>query len=938
MYWNVITPAGCRIDGSDLIQPFECPYDNILRVEHWEHNEERLGKAQLYLPRPPAFLKSPHLSPAVRNSQLTVRVVPHEEWAKTYPRQRVCFKACAGDSDPLSLCMRDCAGGVTIPEGATGAQLRQMLDGARGARVLRVIGAGSALATPGKDASAPKDFNDAMAEVLPATWCCNKAGTRKHKLPEPLTGRREDANVAIEAALRAPLDESILGSGANAGAATTGAAVQPEAGSALPVAALGGDVPLADYARTVEHDAPLPGVPTPAQTLRPESFSVPLVEVVRRAHSEYSHPATFVAFGTISAKAQVLNWVDNMLRRNLLSHVVVAMDDQLHAALLAAGVSTYHLDCGLGNSDVRGSEEGFRQLGMCKVAFLYGMLARGVHVVLSDNDALWLRDPVPYLLDPKWTSAHIFISTDCLGAIADAAMTGPAPSEKDRGVSTDGGSEVSMRLKYGAEGDLSKLPWYAHPRLGGHAWERNGNIVESAFNTGMLFFRASAETLQFAREWVGAMDDAMQAFRAGKQMHVRDDQQAFNNLIRDHFLPPKVVVPQTTARIFRAHAGKLALLIMPLSVVANGHTYFAQRSSQVAGLVPYGVHNTYNFHGSDGKEARFREAGLWADERAARGAALAQAASGASAREKFLTWAPGVPIEVLAPAGKQTAPAMAHMRAVAYQLLSMRNAAAYAKVLNRTLVVPPMMCYCDRYYNVIAGGDSPEKASCRAPGSDLVLPFVCPMDYLIDPGSLDKAGLRWRSHAFLGGGHTGGDAEPGAAALQRSTPRRLPRREVSVALNVAAASKAVDDTLALWGITAEIRELLAASGAFAEGPLLASTGGGDGGGGLVGMVADVRMSETQAQAVASVGGAAAAGLSASGEGAAGKGAVLTALQTAADADVLVLSSAATAACGDDAKALGAANGAVQGIFTSMWCCTPKGTIPHNKLPAMDSAC
>ena len=560
----------------------------------------------------------------------------------------------------------------------------------------------------------------------------------------------------------------------------------------------------------------LPGVPTPAQTLRPESFSVPLVEVVRRAHSEYSHPATFVAFGTISAKAQVLNWVDNMLRRNLLSHVVVAMDDQLHAALLAAGVSTYHLDCGLGNSDVRGSEEGFRQLGMCKVAFLYGMLARGVHVVLSDNDALWLRDPVPYLLDPKWTSAHIFISTDCLGAIADAAMTGPAPSEKDRGVSTDGGSEVSMRLKYGAEGDLSKLPWYAHPRLGGHAWERNGNIVESAFNTGMLFFRASAETLQFAREWVGAMDDAMQAFRAGKQMHVRDDQQAFNNLIRDHFLPPKVVVPQTTARIFHAHAGKLALLIMPLSVVANGHTYFAQRSSQVAGLVPYGVHNTYNFHGSDGKEARFREAGLWADERAARGAALAQAASGASAREKFLTWAPGVPIDVLAPAGKQIAPAMAHMRAVAYQLLSMRNAAAYAKVLNRTLVVPPMMCYCDRYYNVIAGGDSPEKASCRAPGSDLVLPFVCPMDYLIDPGSLDKAGLRWRSHAFLGGGHTGGDAEPGAAALQRSTPRRLPRREVSVALNVAAASKAVDDTLALWGITAEIRELLAASGMRAE--------------------------------------------------------------------------------------------------------------------------
>lgn len=621
-----------------------------------------------------------------------------------------------------------------------------------------------------------------------------------------------------------------------------------------------------------------------------------------------------------------------MRRRALYSHVVVAMDEDLYDALRGAGLSTYHLDCGLGSADVRGSEEGFRMLGMCKVAFVHSMLAHGMHVLLSDNDALWLRDPRSYFLDPKWNAAQIFISTDCLGAIADAAMTAPAPSGNVRGLGNDS-REASMRLRYGDEADLSKLPWYANPALGGHPWERNGNIVEAAFNTGVLFLRGSAEALAFTREWIQAMDDAMRAFKSGLQMHVRDDQQAFNNVIRRNFLPPTLLEPDNTARIFQGSDGKIGLMIMPLDVVANGHVFFAQRSAQSSSKVPFAVHNTFNFYGSGGKEARFKEAGLWAEERAARLAALAASGAQAPSRERFLTWAPGVPADVLAPPQlSPLEPGLAHIRALAYQILSTRNAMVLARALNRTLIVPSMVCFCDRYYNVIAGGDSPEKASCRAPGSDLELPFVCPLDYVLDPAALDRAGVRWHSHAFLVGGHSGGDGEPAVIEVHKHEPPRLRTREVAVALDIHTGRAAVDAIMRLWGIDAEVEALLRQSGTLSEQSLGAIADAEDESNGS--LAPPVRASASQGDVLAAIGSALAKAefLSASPAALRSRD-VLSALGAALEDDVLVLSSVATALC-DVGGALRPHEAIVRAAFQSEWCCTPKGVVRHHNLPAL----
>ena len=61
----------------------------------------------------------------------------------------------------------------------------------------------------------------------------------------------------------------------------------------------------------------------------------------------------------------------------------------------------------------------------------------------------------------------------------------------------------------------------------------------------------------------------------------------------------------------------------------------------------------------------------------------------------------------------------------------------------RTLVVPTMVCYCD-------WDEVPHVLDvCKIRGTDLRLPFECPLDYLIPIWSLDESGLPYRMSGFL---------------------------------------------------------------------------------------------------------------------------------------------------------------------------------------------
>ena len=61
----------------------------------------------------------------------------------------------------------------------------------------------------------------------------------------------------------------------------------------------------------------------------------------------------------------------------------------------------------------------------------------------------------------------------------------------------------------------------------------------------------------------------------------------------------------------------------------------------------------------------------------------------------------------------------------------------------RTLVVPTMVCYCD-------WDEVPHVLDvCKIRGTDLRLPFDCPLDYLLATPHLDTSGLPYRMPGFL---------------------------------------------------------------------------------------------------------------------------------------------------------------------------------------------
>jgi hypothetical protein len=73
---------------------------------------------------------------------------------------------------------------------------------------------------------------------------------------------------------------------------------------------------------------------------------------------------------------------------------------------------------------------------------------------------------------------------------------------------------------------------------------------------------------------------------------------------------------------------------------------------------------------------------------------------------------------------------------------------AIAVATNRTLILPKLQCYCDRYWGPVD--------RCRIPGAfKMQLPFVCPMDHILEPYHFDDqekqfgTPLTFREHSFL---------------------------------------------------------------------------------------------------------------------------------------------------------------------------------------------
>eukprot|EP00850_Spirogloea_muscicola_P016610 SM000136S00156 [mRNA] locus=s136:73403:75618:+ [translate_table: standard] len=192
--------------------------------------------------------------------------------------------------------------------------------------------------------------------------------------------------------------------------------------------------------------------------------------------------------------------------------------------------------------------------------------------------------------------------------------------------------------------------------------------------------------------------------------------------------PPQGKGPRNN-RIFWTFGKRLRLGVLPVAQFCNGHVYFVQRIPQRERIQPFVVHNTFQFHFAPGKTHRFREDGLWAldpPEYYEKG--------------NFLSFNATAPAWILG----MKAGIAKHQAAIQYYYEATRNAMVMARILNRILILPTVMCYCDRWWNSLT-------APCRAPGGDVDPPFVCPMDYFVNSiyWNWGSEAVPYRVHTFL---------------------------------------------------------------------------------------------------------------------------------------------------------------------------------------------
>lgn len=171
-------------------------------------------------------------------------------------------------------------------------------------------------------------------------------------------------------------------------------------------------------------------------------------------------------------------------------------------------------------------------------------------------------------------------------------------------------------------------------------------------------------------------------------------------------------------------------------------------------MKPYVVHCTFQYGGSAGKRHRLREAMLWVDppEYYGEGQFLSVDLDYPATPKDFqlqdevmmegkrfkTTWDGNDMVDF-------------HVKSVGQELRQVKTAFQLAVALNRTIIMPKLLAWCDRYWGPLE--------FCQVPGAFKTrLPFVAPMDHMMEPanfGGREKDGeenghiIRFREYSFL---------------------------------------------------------------------------------------------------------------------------------------------------------------------------------------------
>jgi arabinosyltransferase len=411
---------------------------------------------------------------------------------------------------------------------------------------------------------------------------------------------------------------------------------------------------------------------------------------------------------------------------------------------------TYRVDHHLEAQGSSHASAAWKDFAKMRISHTTSLLEFGFDVLMSDADVVWLKNPEAYLKCEKNGGEKDEIEDDVAGCeelkaadvIVSSDNLSPTSDERDGGNYAKGG----------------------------------------VFNTGIVFLRHTKSGIRWAKQWnvhLSATD--------GRFHRLTSDQQVFNAMSRKENAWPgleqmkmeskKTFGPNENKRVLVAAENDTLLGVFPVAKFNPGHVYMVQRFHEKKNNnnkkksnnnnnnnnnnvedrnieneqekdekkvldMPFAVHATYTFDGStgDAKKWRFMEAGLWRVPETS----PSSSAKNNNEEEKFVTFDASAHLwddDAIDDHGGITShdtPSITdHLVAGSGHIKALSNAIAIAASLKRTLLIPPMPCWCDKVWG---GHDNIFTFQCHYPGSrdSNHIPGFCPLDHFISPSTLVK--------------------------------------------------------------------------------------------------------------------------------------------------------------------------------------------------------
>ena len=389
-----------------------------------------------------------------------------------------------------------------------------------------------------------------------------------------------------------------------------------------------------------------------------------------------------VTFANHNHEDYIRNWVYHLASIPMDNYLVCAFDDELMEYLVQNGLNGAFVPAVLKKQTFEWGSAGFKKLNRYKWEAALSILEWGFGLFITDADTVYFRDPIKWIED------------------------------------------------YGEEGDILASTDFLRPTTWKDELEDLSQVVIAwwAQNIGMMYLAPTDRMVTFMKKWTALMDanpdfgnqwSFTEMLRAGVPVDYSDGTEGYKKL------------KMATERTFWACNETVTLGILPLAYFQNGHSYFEQRGWEKRNILPVCVHTTYVYAFNGAKRHRFRDEKLWYDDDAYYSEGSFLVFDNIPPPDLMIDHSKDVPFDKV-PAD--------HLVLIDYQIQRVFEALAVARVLNRTLVLPPIYATCDRYFAQLD--------ECRYPHAEkdeISFPFPVPADHVFRQELLTEV----RESAFL---------------------------------------------------------------------------------------------------------------------------------------------------------------------------------------------